>query len=94
MIRFLTIKNGHEELVDTLIPIKWGMSEELISTIEHLEDSGEPVVITYGKMTDEEYRENQIKSVMYGECCTEEEAIEIVDADILKGDCCDNAIVP
>jgi len=81
MIRFLKIKNGHEETVNLMIPIKEGMHKELLSTLEHLDSIGQKVGITCGKMSNEEYKENNIKSLMYGECCTREEAIEILGAN-------------
>jgi len=87
MIRFLTIKDGHEDGVNALIPIQEGMEKELETTIEHMEDGrldGEEIKITCGSMTDEEYRENSIKSIMYGDGCTREEAIEILDDDLPK----------
>lgn len=78
MITYLTIKDGHEEGVNSLIPIERGMEEELTNTIDHLLNTGQDVDITCGQMTDNDYRENSIKSVMYGECCDREQAIKIV----------------
>lgn len=79
MYKFLTVKDGHEDGVDLMVPISPGMEVELDKTLEHLTKTKQPIEITFGQMTNEEFRENQIQSVMYGECCDREEAIKIVD---------------
>ena len=79
MNKFLTIKNGLEDGVDLMVDIKPGMEKELNDTLSHLKSNKQPIEITYGEINDIEYRDNQIKSVMFGECCTFDEAVCIVD---------------
>ena len=79
MKKFLTIKDGHEDSVNLLITIEQGMEKELENTMDHLTENGQTVEISYGTMTDEEYRENGIKSIMYGDGCDREEAIKVLD---------------
>ena len=79
MKRFLTIKDGCEEGVNLMIPFEESMGGELLGVISDMEKEELPIEISYGEMSDEEYRENNIKSLMYGDDCTREEAIEIVD---------------
>ena len=78
-IKFLTVKDGREEGVNQMVEIEEGMEKSLQNCIDHLIDCGEEIEISYGTMTEDEYRESGIQSIMYSDGCTRELAIEILE---------------